>query len=230
MPTARYPDRKAVLPDSHQRVSSVSARADQFLQRLGHAGAEGGDQRAQQRTTLSAARFTVGGDGALIHRSGGLDLGMSVHGEQRGQSGFLFVGVTWSQFCARSIRCTRGEVQVPARFDRNFRRPVAKGNRLVPKGKQCGAAGIIVGAGQRSNHPALNLVIDWAQMAPANVLFCARCRPSPLEFPVIRNGRLAGHNAHALRTTHVRCIVRSAGTANPNRCLESEGRSNEQSA
>jgi hypothetical protein len=65
---------------------------DHFLQSFRDASAERVDQCLHHRAASVAVGFTVGGDGALIDRPCGLDLDMLVDGEQRLQSGFLFVG------------------------------------------------------------------------------------------------------------------------------------------
>ena len=58
------------------------SEGDQFLQRLGNVGAQRGDQRCHECAAFLAVGVAIGGHGALIHRPGGLDLGMGVNGEQ----------------------------------------------------------------------------------------------------------------------------------------------------
>lgn len=57
-----------------------------------NSGAQRGDQRCHKCAAFLAVGEALGGHGALIHRPGGLDLGMSIVGEQVRQPGFLLVG------------------------------------------------------------------------------------------------------------------------------------------
>ncbi|AFP37839.1 hypothetical protein MSMEI_1366 [Mycolicibacterium smegmatis MC2 155] len=90
---------------------------DQLGQRRGDACAQRGDQCSHHGAALGAVWFAVGGHGALIHRPGGLDLGVRVGGEQCGQSGFLAVGEQVGpgvQGASRSVERVGAAAAVPA--------------------------------------------------------------------------------------------------------------------
>jgi hypothetical protein len=68
------------------------AERDQFGQRLGDAGAEGGDDVLDLGPSVARVGLSVGGDHALVDAPGGLDLDVLVGREQRAQARPLLVG------------------------------------------------------------------------------------------------------------------------------------------